>query len=45
MMDPKIKEAWCQALESGEYKQGQERLKSPGNKFCCLGVIKVQWKG
>ncbi len=29
------------ALESGEYKQGQGRLRTPeGNtsKFCCLGV-------
>ena len=35
--------AWIEALESGDYKQGQERLRQknpnyPGWRYCCLGV-------
>lgn len=37
-MNPEIKEKWCQALESGEYKQGTGRLRV-GNEYCCLGVL------
>jgi hypothetical protein len=37
-MKEDIKQKWITALESGEYKQGKDRLKS--NKgFCCLGVL------
>ena len=28
---------WCEALRSGEFKQGQRRL-CQDNKYCCLGV-------
>lgn len=28
---------WIDALRSGEYKQGQDRL-NDGDAFCCLGV-------
>ena len=28
---------WCQALRSGEYKQGEGML-CQNNKYCCLGV-------
>lgn len=42
----------AEALESGEYKQIQKKLKGEGNKFCCLGVacelakrtVKLSWK-
>ena len=30
-------ERWVTALESGEYKQGRDRLRD-GDDFCCLGV-------
>ena len=29
---------WVEALRSGKYKQGRERLNKNG-KFCCLGVL------
>lgn len=29
---------WIEALESGRYPQGQKRLRSIDNRFCCLGV-------
>ena len=29
---------WVDALKSGEYKQGQSRLRNIENKYCCLGV-------
>ena len=35
---PEIKKRWVDALRSGQYKQGQNRLKS-GDRFCCLGVL------
>jgi hypothetical protein len=37
-MDPRIKELWIAALESGEYKQGRGVLRD-GDAFCCLGVL------
>ena len=37
-MDQKIAEKWVAALRSGEYKQGQDRLKD-GDRYCCLGVL------
>lgn len=33
---------WCQALESGKYRQARETLREPGNKrysYCCIGVL------
>jgi hypothetical protein len=38
-MDPKVKKAWIEALKSGRYKQGQQRLRSTSEHFCCLGVL------
>lgn len=46
-MIPEIKEQWLIALRSGEYKQGEGRLKriienSDGEaeaRYCCLGVL------
>ena len=34
-----IVKQWIEALESGEYKFGQDRLKLSDNTFCCLGVL------
>ena len=33
-----IKRRWVDALRSGEYAQGQERLRV-NDEFCCLGVL------
>ena len=37
-MNSKIKEAWVNALRSGKYEQGSERLRSVSG-YCCLGVL------
>jgi hypothetical protein len=38
MMNSKIKEAWVNALRSGKYEQGSDRLRGVDG-FCCLGVL------
>jgi hypothetical protein len=38
-MDQEIKKRWVEALRSGKYRQGRERLRSTDNDFCCLGVL------
>ena len=38
-MNKDIKKKWVDALRSGEYKQGQGRLKNEKNEYCCLGVL------
>ena len=38
MMDQTIKQAWVQALRSGEYRQTKTVLHD-GAGFCCLGVL------
>lgn len=38
-MKKDIKQKWIDALKSGRYKQGQGRLKSCNDEFCCLGVL------
>jgi hypothetical protein len=39
-MNPEILELWVNALESGEFKQGANRLYKPDeNQWCCLGVL------
>jgi hypothetical protein len=35
---PEPVQKWIKALRSGEYKQGYNRLASPGDMYCCLGV-------
>ncbi len=43
MLDKDAKEVWCQALESGEFKQCKGTLKKRFKKdtyFCCLGVAR-----
>jgi hypothetical protein len=37
-VNPEIKKLWTEALESGEYPQGKNRLLMNG-KYCCLGVL------
>ncbi len=38
-MDPELKEKWLKALRSGEYKQGNGRLRNESDCYCCLGVL------
>ena len=41
-MDKDIKARWVEALLSGEYVQGRDRLKEMRNgvtRYCCLGVL------
>lgn len=37
-MNKEVKKLWIDALRSGEYDQGQYRLRV-GDCFCCLGVL------
>lgn len=37
-IDPETKAEWVAALRSGKYEQGKYTLRTPDNKFCCLGV-------
>lgn len=48
-MDKALKAKWLEALRSGRYKQGRERLRNRRDEFCCLGVLcdisgQGQWK-
>jgi len=38
-MNKEVKAKWIKALRSGEYKQGNLRLRNTDNEFCCLGVL------
>jgi hypothetical protein len=38
-MKPEIRDRWTAALRSGEYEQGRRRLRTNGDRFCCLGVL------
>lgn len=40
-MNPRVKELWMEALESGKYEQGRHRLKTLVGSYCCLGVLCV----
>ena len=37
-MNPEVKQKWIDALRSGKYEQGSERLRSVSG-YCCLGVL------
>ena len=37
-MNPEVKQKWIDALRSGDYEQGSEKLRTP-NGYCCLGVL------
>lgn len=38
-MKKHIAKKWAEALRSGKYKQGMNRLRDEKNNFCCLGVL------
>jgi len=38
-MKAEFKSKWLDALRSGQYRQGQGKLRNEGNEFCCLGVL------
>ena len=38
-MNIPVVKKWIEALESGEYKQGQQSLKNSSLEYCCLGVL------
>jgi len=42
-MKPQIAKLWCEALRSGEFKQGTGKLRQvdehDGKKYCCLGIL------
>lgn len=37
-MNPEVKQKWIDALRSGKYEQGSEKLRSQQG-YCCLGVL------
>ena len=37
-MNPEVKQKWIDALRSGDYEQGSEKLRSVTG-YCCLGVL------
>jgi hypothetical protein len=37
-MNPEVKQKWIDALRSGDYEQGSEKLRGV-NGYCCLGVL------
>lgn len=39
LLDPEWKDAWLEALCSGNYEQGIGQLRSASDRFCCLGVL------
>jgi hypothetical protein len=38
-LHPEVKSKWLNALRSGKYKQGCQRLRKADDRFCCLGVL------
>lgn len=38
-MNPEVKRLWLEALRSGDYKQGAQRLRWSESTYCCLGVL------
>lgn len=38
-MNQEIKTRWLDALRSGEYQQGLQKLRGEDDTFCCLGVL------
>jgi hypothetical protein len=39
LLDPKVKREFLAALRSGNYAQGQCKLRSHDDLYCCLGVL------
>lgn len=38
-MKKSLKDKWITSLRSGDYKQGQGRLRNNKDEHCCLGVL------
>lgn len=38
-MEEGLKNRWVTALKSGTYQQGMDVLRTPDDKYCCLGVL------
>lgn len=38
-MNPEIQKMWTDALRSGEYSQGERRLRLANDTYCCIGVL------
>lgn len=38
-MNKTLKTKWVKALRSGKYEQGQGKLRSLQDEYCCLGVL------
>lgn len=38
-MKTEYKKPWIEALRSNKYEQTIQQLRSPDDKFCCLGVL------
>lgn len=38
-MNREIRDKWTAALRSGTYRQGESKLRSSDDEFCCLGVL------
>lgn len=38
-MPRELKQKWLDALRSGKYAQGQNRLRTNDDKYCCIGVL------
>lgn len=38
-MNAEVKRKWVEALRSGKYRQGKNRLRNTKGEFCCLGVL------
>ena len=38
IVNPEVKQKWIDALRSGKYEQGSEKLRSVSG-YCCLGVL------
>lgn len=38
-MKKEIKKQWIENLTNGKYEQGLDKLRTPDDKYCCLGVL------
>lgn len=38
-MKKELRDRWCAALRSGEYRQGRDALQPEDDRFCCIGVL------
>jgi hypothetical protein len=38
-MKRELRDRWCEALRSEEYKQGQAALRRCNDTYCCIGVL------